>query len=80
MGIEIAKPAVSTPPYAIKTPNTPPRPASTKLSVSTWRTMRQRLAPSAVLTAISRWRATARDMKQVRDVGAGDEEYDERHA
>src|ERR1017187_7945646 len=41
-------------------PSKPPPTASSALSVSIWRTMRARAAPSAVRTAISRWRPVAR--------------------
>ena len=40
---------------------TPPATASSTLSVSSCRTMRPRLAPRAARTAISRWRASARE-------------------
>jgi hypothetical protein len=45
---------------AISTPSAPPMSASTTLSASICRTRRQRPAPSAMRTAISRWRAVAR--------------------
>ena len=62
-------------------PTTPPRVASTRLSVSSCRTMRQRLAPSAARTAISRCRASAARQQQVRDVRARDQQHerDRRH-
>lgn len=43
------------------TPNEPPANASNMLSVSNWRTIRGRVAPSAVRTAISFWLATPRE-------------------
>ena len=46
---------------ANSTPRTPPAPASNRLSVSICRTRRSRLAPTAVLTASSVCRASARD-------------------
>ncbi len=49
-----------TPQYASSRPSTPPASASSRLSVSSWRTSRSRLAPSAVRTAISFERAAAR--------------------
>ena len=45
---------------AITTPSTPAASASTRLSASNWRTICQRVAPSAARTAISRDRAVAR--------------------
>jgi hypothetical protein len=42
-------------------PKAPPVNARSTLSVSNWRTIRARVAPSAVRTAISFWRATPRD-------------------
>ena len=54
---------------------TPPANASNTLSTSSWRTMRPREAPIASRTAISRRRPAAPDEKQVRDVGAGDEQH-----
>ena len=49
-----------TPPRESTMPVTPPSSASTRLSVSSCRTMRPRPAPSAVRTAISRLRTVAR--------------------
>ena len=44
----------------ITSPAAPPASDSTTLSVSSWRTIRARLAPSADRMAISRWRTLAR--------------------
>ena len=44
-----------------QSPSAPPATASSTLSVSSWRTIRPRLAPSAARTAISFCRASARD-------------------
>src|ERR1041384_7110937 len=49
-----------TPAAASATPSRPPAPASTRLSVSSWRTRRPRPAPIATRTPISRWRAAPR--------------------
>ena len=46
--------------WAIARPAAPPRTPSSTLSVSSWRTSRFQLAPSAVLTAISFCRLVAR--------------------
>ena len=50
----------SMPQPANSTPSPPPMRERTRLSVSSCRTSRQRLAPSAVRMAISFWRAAAR--------------------
>ena len=50
-------------------------PASSTLSTSSCRTMRQRVAPSETRIAISRARAVARQ-QQVGDVGARDEQHE----
>ena len=47
--------------WAPRIPSVPPKIASTRLSVSDCRTIRQRLAPSAARTAISRSRLEARE-------------------
>ena len=48
------------PQAASPSPAAPPASASARLSVRNWRTSRERLAPSAVRTATSFWRAAAR--------------------
>ena len=57
-------------------PSEPPRQPSSTLSVSNWRTRRERLAPMARRTAIS-WRAGGGTREQqVRDIRAGDQQHD----
>ena len=46
-------------------PPRPPSSASSRLSVSSWRSRRARLAPSATLAAISRRRAQARPRRRL---------------
>ena len=50
----------STPHIARTTPSAPPSTASSTLSTTSWRTSRQRRAPSAARITISRCRAAAR--------------------
>ena len=66
MGTGRCATAAFTPPSSHKarrTPNPPPASASTRLSVTSWRTRRPRPAPSARRTAISRRRAAARPIR-----------------
>ena len=56
----IAATSALMPKYAKKQPTAAPARASTKLSTSSWRTRRDRLAPSEARIAISRSRAVAR--------------------
>ena len=51
----------------------PPSVASRMLSVSSWRMMRERIAPEGGADGHLRAAAHAADEKQVGDVGAGDE-------
>ena len=53
------------PQRATRIPLKPPAAASSKLSVSNWRTMRQRLAPIARRMANSRWRAAPRAISRL---------------
>lgn len=48
------------PGFAASTPSTPPAPASSSVSVNSWRSSLRRPAPSAIRTVISRVRDTAR--------------------
>ena len=57
-GTSISNPRTPAAPRA--RPRTPPHPASSTLSVSSWRTTRPRAAPIAERTANSRWRPAAR--------------------
>ena len=57
------------------TPAPPPMSDNSTLSVSSWRTSRERLAPSASRTATSRRRADGARQQQVRDVGAGNQQH-----
>ena len=59
-----------TPTTATTIPSTPPRMASSRLSVSTWRTRRPRPAPSAARSASSPRRSDAAREQQVGDVDA----------
>ncbi len=56
---------IRTPTNARSSPNAPPMNPSTMLSTSSWRTTRQREAPSAILTAISRARVADRDNRRL---------------
>src|SRR5207247_2614874 len=57
--------STSLPQHANPHPSTPPQRESKRLSVSIWRNRRQRVAPSALRTAISFWRAAARERSSV---------------
>ena len=46
-------------------PSAPPSDASSRLSVSNWRTNRPRVAPSDSLTEISFWRVAARESSRL---------------
>ena len=56
--------------------STPPMVDSTRLSVSSWRMMRRRPAPSAERTASSRVRTRGARQQQVGDVGAADQQHE----
>jgi hypothetical protein len=56
-------------------PRTPPVTESSTLSVSSWRMMRARPAPSAERMANSRLRPGGADQQKIGDVGAGDEQH-----
>ena len=60
---------------AAATPRAVPANDSNNDSVTNWRTMRIRDAPSAVRIAISRLRPAPRAKQQVRDVHAGDQQH-----
>ncbi len=57
-------------------PSAPPISDSTRLSVSSWRMMRRRPAPSAERTASSRVRTRGARQQQVGDVGAADQQHE----
>ena len=53
----------------------PPARESNTLSVSNWRTMRARPAPSAERIANSRLRTGGAHQQQIGDIGAGDQQH-----
>ena len=65
---------------ASRVPSPPPAAANRKLSVSSCRTRRVRLAPRAARTASSLRRALVRASCRLGDVGAGDQEHAEHRA
>ena len=67
-------PARSRPTRPSIAPIVPPATASSTLSVRSWRISRVRPAPSAVRSAISRWRDSARGEQQAGHVRARDEQ------
>src|ERR1035437_3694458 len=66
------------PQYATSNPSSAPTKESITLSVSNWRTMRQRPAPRLNRTAISRLRAAARE-QEMGNVGAGNGQNEDHH-
>ena len=66
----------STPATATTRPKAPPASAISKLSVSSWRTMRPLDAPSATRTAISRAASAAAREQKVGYIGACDQQHE----